>query len=169
MSGSVRIFLALICVVVAALGGVFLARGQGLGWITLGCGVVSLVAVLWRPPEREPTVEASEIGLVGEDRLRELVRGTSLHLREMKYRYSVRQDPGSRACFNAEVNTVRLGFVPVVITDNYTDRQASGYVAFPYDGRRWRGPGLPCAGSPEDAVAHAIRCVEPLGGEETRA
>jgi hypothetical protein len=153
--------------VVIVVGGVMVARDEYLGWIPLACGLVAVVVLLWRPPAHKPTVESNQIGLVPEDRIREMIRGTSMHLREMKYRYSVRADPGERSCFNAEVNTIKLGFVPVIITDNHTDKQGVGYVAFPYDGRRWRGPGLPCAGSPQEAVAHATRCVEPLGGEDT--
>jgi hypothetical protein len=160
-------------ILLAVSGGVALAglvlvwRGLTLGWVTALCGVIGVGITGWRPPRHEPTVEPPEMGLLPADRQRELIRGTSLHLREMKYRYSVRPDPGDRACFNAEVNTIKLGFIPVIITDNYTDRQGLGYVAFPYDGRRWRGPGLPCAGGPQQAVAHATRCVEPLSEDTT--
>lgn len=152
---------------VIVVGGALVARDEWLGWIPIACGVIAAAVLLRRGSPPRPVVEADQIGLVPADRIREMIRGTSLHLREMKYRYSVRPDPGERAAFNANVNTIKLGFVPVIITDNHTDRQGVGYVAFPYDGRRWRGPGLPCAGSPQEAVAHATRCVEPLGGEDT--
>jgi hypothetical protein len=99
-------------------------------------------------------------------RQKELIRGTSMHLRQMDYRYSVRYDAAGRECFTAEINTVRLGFIPVVIIDNHTDRQGFGYVAMVYDGHRWRGPGLPCSGSAHDALRHAARCVQPLATEE---
>jgi len=96
------------------------------------------------------------------ERQRALIRGTSMHLRNMRYRYSIRYDHADRTPFTTEVNTITLGFVPVVILDNLSDKQGLGYVAFPHDGRRWRGPGLPCGGGPEQAVAHAARCVSPL-------
>ncbi|MCA9284869.1 MAG: hypothetical protein KDA22_06635 [Phycisphaerales bacterium] len=143
----------------------FAARGA---WLMLLAATFAATASLLPFGVRRATrlVEPEDIHLLEATRLRELIRGTSLHLRDMKYRYSVRPDPGSRMCFTAAVNQVRLGFVPVVITDNYTDKQGLGFVAFPYDGRRWRGPGLPCAGSREDALQHAARCVEPLGDLE---
>ena len=95
-----------------------------------------------------------------------LIRGTSMHLRDMHYSYSIRPDHGTtRAPFTAEVNTILLGFLPVILMENHTERQGEGFVAFPYDGERWRGPGLPCAGEPDEAVAHAARCVAPLGEE----
>ena len=90
----------------------------------------------------------------------------------MNYRYSIRRDPadgGERQCFSAEVNTIRLGFVPVFITDNTNDRQGPGYVAFVYDGKRWRGPGLPCPAGQAEAVRHAARSVSPLATEEETA
>ena len=97
------------------------------------------------------------------------MRGTSLYLREMRYRYYVRLDrtdsAGHRA-FSAEVNTIRLGFVPAIVTDNTNDRQGFGYVAFVHDSTRWRGPGLPCQASQTEAVQHAARCVSPLATEE---
>ncbi len=98
----------------------------------------------------------------------ELLRGTSLHLHEMKYRYSVRIDHNQtvdRCCFNADVNTINLGFVPVVITDSATDKQGYGFVAFVYDGNRWLGPGLPCPGTKEQAIAYAQKNVAPLDEE----
>ncbi len=88
-----------------------------------------------------------------------------MHLRNMRYRYSVRAEHhelSEREGFNAEVNGVHLGFVPVMITDNATDKQGYGFVAFVYDGRRWRGPGLPCPGGRERALQHAQHCVSPL-------
>ena len=88
-----------------------------------------------------------------------------MHLRNMRYRYSVRAEHhelSDRECFNAEVNRVHLGFVPVMITDTATDKQGYGFVAFVYDGRRWRGPGLPCPGGRDRALQHAQHCVSPL-------
>jgi hypothetical protein len=124
-----------------------------------------------RKPTREadPDSARADIDRVAEERRRELVRGTRMHLRNMKYRYSVRFDAtkaGDRRCFSAEVNTIRLGFVPVFIIDNNTDRQGFGYLAFVHDGRRWRGPGLPCPADQTEAVRHAARCVAPLATEE---
>lgn len=116
------------------------------------------------PPELGD--ESRDIGCLPEERRRALLRGTSMHLRDMRYRYSVRYDHTERACFNADVNGVHLGFVPVIILDNMTDRQGYGYVAFPFDGSRWRGPGLPCGGGPEQALEHAARCVAPLDETE---
>jgi hypothetical protein len=113
--------------------------------------------------------ESEDIGELSDARKRELVRGTSLFLREMKYRYSVRGDGATsneRRCFSAEVNTVKLGFLPAVITDNTNDRQGQGYLAYVHDGERWRGPGLPCPADQAEAVRHAARCVSPLAKEE---
>lgn len=133
-------------------------------------GTMLLLGAAFLLPDRAPeTPESDEIAELAETRLRELVRGTSLHLREMRYRYSVRMDPTSRwnhPAFTENVNNVRLGFVPVVLTDNETERQGLGYVAFVYDGQRWRGPGLPCPEDREEALTHARRCVTPL---ESRA
>lgn len=135
------------------------------GWIiALGvalAGAIVLFATFIRRG-RSPLVEPAQIEELHRDRRAELIRGTSLHLREMRYRYSIRIDRSERAPFSIEVNTVPLGFVPVIITDSADDRQGEGYVAFVYDGRRWRGPGLPCAGGPARAVEHAKRCVAPL-------
>lgn len=122
-------------------------------------------AAFFLPGRMPRTPESDEIADLAEARLRELVRGTSMHLREMRYRYSVRMDPTSRRnhpAFTENVNSVRLGFVPVVLTDNETERQGLGYVAFVYDGQRWRGPGLPCPEDREEALTHARRCVTPL-------
>jgi hypothetical protein len=137
-----------------------------LAWLAAACGLLSILIINALLPDlpllpREP----GEIESLDEGRHRELVRGTSLYLRDMKYRYSVRLDRSDvqcRECFSTEVNEIRLGFVPVVITDNETDRQGRGYVAFVFDGRRWRGPGLPCPASRDEAVAHAARCVSPI-------
>jgi len=130
--------------------------------------VVGLIALL-RPSRHVPLVEPDRIEQLGRDRLLELVRGTSLQLRDMRYRYSVRADLGARTPFSAKVNQIRLGFVPVVLTDNASDRQGLGYVAFVFDGHRFRGPGLPCAGARDEALAHAAKCVEPLAGLEDTA
>jgi hypothetical protein len=129
-----------------------------------------VLGVLGRPA-REPVGrhESDNINDVPDQRRRELVRGTSLYLRELHYRYSIRLDPVQTAdhrCFSAEVNSVKLGFVPVVITDNTNDREGLGFVAFVYDGNRWRGPGLPCPAGQVEAVRHAAKCVSPLCKEE---
>ena len=113
--------------------------------------------------------ESDDINELTAQRRRELVRGTSLYLRELHYRYSIRLDPiqtTDQRCFSAEVNAVKLGFVPVVIIDNTNDRQGLGYVAFVHDGKRWRGPGLPCPAGQDEAVRHAAKCVSPLCKEE---
>lgn len=116
--------------------------------------------------------ESEDIESLTPLRCRELVRGTSLYLRERRYRYSIRLDPNhssDQRCFTAEVNSVKLGFVPVLIIDNTNDRQGLGYVAFVHDGKRWRGPGLPCPAGQVEAVRHAAKCVSPLAkDDETR-
>ncbi|MCA9296066.1 MAG: hypothetical protein KC983_06100 [Phycisphaerales bacterium] len=113
--------------------------------------------------------EADDLRMVSEDRRRELMRGASKQLSDFRYRYSVRMhhtDAGEHRCFNADVNGVRLGFIPAIITDNTNDRQGYGYVAFVHDGHRWRGPGLPCPAGQLEAVRHASRCVSPLATED---
>src|SRR5436190_17713831 len=53
--------------------------------------------------------ESEDIESLTPLRCRELVRGTSLYLRELRYRYSIRIDPNhssDQRCFTAEVNTV---------------------------------------------------------------
>jgi hypothetical protein len=137
--------------------------------IPAAIGGIAALCVLLRHSKHVPLVEPERIEQLARDRLLELVRGTSLQLRDMRYRYSVRADLGSRTAFSAKVNQIRLGFVPVVLTDNASDRQGLGYVAFVYDGHRFRGPGLPCAGSRDEALAHAAKCVEPLAGLEDTA
>ncbi|MCZ6837195.1 MAG: hypothetical protein O7G85_15580 [Planctomycetota bacterium] len=138
--------------------------------IVIGCGVVSILVLnVYSPPLPMAKSEPDDIDALTESRRRELIRGTSLHLREMRYRYSVRFEPSDasqRRNFNAEVNTVKLGFIPAVVSDNTTERQGWGYVAFVYDGRRWRGPGLPCPDGQAEAVRHAAKCVSPLATEE---
>lgn len=141
----------------------------------IAIGLAGGIAALWLVGRSGVTLsrlqESPEIEDVDEARLRELIRGTSLHLREMRYRYSVRlprvpvTEPDEQS-FTAEVNQITLGFVPAVITDNRTDEEGLGYVAFVYDGRRWRGPGLPCPRDREAALAHAARCVAPLEPRE---
>jgi hypothetical protein len=135
------------------------------GW-GLGVGAVVLGVSLLAQRRRARGIEPERIEQLEETRRNELIRGTSMHLRDMKYRYSVRYDRSEREPFTADVNTVTLGFVPVIIIDNQTDRQGYGYVAFPYDGRRWRGPGLPCGGDRAEALQHAARCVAPLRDED---
>ncbi|HMN95539.1 MAG TPA: hypothetical protein PKC43_04875 [Phycisphaerales bacterium] len=148
----------------AALAAAILLRGSLATAVAIAvAALVAAGAVIARPAAPEQLVEPTEVDRLDPERLRELVRGTSLRLRDMHYRYSVRPDRGSRAAFTEAVNSIVLGFVPVIITDNQTDREGRGYVAFVHDGRRWRGPGLPCAGSREEALQHAARCVQPLG------
>ncbi len=140
-----------------------------------GLGLLLGVATLWsRRAGRSSAAEPDLLEELDENRIQVLVRGTSLHLRDMRYRYSVRRDRHAvhdRRPFTEVINSVRLGFLPVVMTDNGTDQQGYGYVAFVYDGRRWRGPGLPCPDGREDAMNHAARCVSPLqqdGAEDGR-
>jgi hypothetical protein len=146
------------------------SRMTWLAWVIIGCGLASVAALsIW--PNAVPRLarEADDINDVPSQRRRELVRGTSLYLRELRYRYSIRIDPSEsddRRPFSAEVNTIKLGFVPVIITDNTNDRQGYGYAAFVHDGKRWRGPGLPCPAGQPEAVRHAARCVSPLAKEE---
>jgi hypothetical protein len=131
-------------------------------------GVVLLAAFVFRGQTAERT-ESDDITMLGPERRRELFRGTSLSLREMRYRYSVRLDvheTADRRAFTAEVNAIHLGFLPAIVIDNTTDRQGYGYVAFVHDGTRWRGPGLPCPADEAEAVRHAARCVSPLATEE---
>ena len=151
-------------------GGINEQFARVLAWVIVGSGVVSILVLnVYRPPMPVARMEPDDIATMSQARLRELLRGTSMHLRELKYRYSVRFEPfddQQRRCFNAEVNNVKLGFVPAVVSDNTNDRQGWGYVAFVYDGRRWRGPGLPCPDGQAEAVRHAAKCVSPLATEE---
>lgn len=146
------------------------SMAQIMAWVIIGCGVISIFVLnVYRPPVPLAKSESEDICHLTESRRRELIRGTSLYLREMRYRYSVRfelTDTKDRLCFNAEVNSVKLGFIPAVVSDNTTDRQGWGYVAFVFDGRRWRGPGLPCPDGQTEAVRHAAKCVSPLATEE---
>ena len=164
----VRAVLVGVAVISAAAGGaLWLGRGPGVVvWILLLCGVIGLIVA--RMGTRGGTTrleEPDDVSQLSTERRHQLVRGTSMHLRDMRYRYSVRAEHhelGGRECFNAEVNNIHLGFVPVMITDNATDKQGYGFVAFVYDGRRWRGPALPCPGGRERALQHAQHCVSPL-------
>jgi hypothetical protein len=145
--------------------------GPWQAWVNVFCGAASLalLCVLRSPAGGRGRQETSDMNDLSPQRRRELVRGTSMYLRELKYRYSIRLDQneaGEHRCFSAEVNSVRLGFVPVVIIDNTNDRQGYGYVAFVHDGKRWRGPGLPCPAGQVEAVRHAAKCVSPLSTEE---
>jgi len=179
---SARWMLVLVSGLVVTTGVVLLFLGHGPGEETTAprtllavtliatgfIGGIILLAVA-RPAKSRPERESDDITKMGDERLRELMRGTSLYLREMRYRYSVRIDTKespNRRRFSAEVNTIRLGFIPSVITDNTNDRQGYGFVAFVFDGKRWRGPGLPCPPDQADAVRHAGRCVSPLATEE---
>jgi hypothetical protein len=172
---STRHLLLGLSVVVTLVAGLMLlldSRSNALAWVIVACGVVSLAALILWPNSVSSALRSSEsddINDAAPERRRELVRGTSLYLRELRYRYSIRFDPvesTERKCFSAEVNTIRLGFVPVIIIDNTNDRQGFGYVAFVHDGKRWRGPGLPCPAGQMEAVKHAARCVSPLAKEE---
>lgn len=139
-----------------------------LGLVAIGA-LVAAVAVLIRVTPGAAPPDPEDVRRLSAARQRELIRGTSLFLRESNFRYSVRTDSragAERRAFNAEVNTVRLGFLPAAITDNTNEREGFGYVAFVYDGRRWCGPGLPCPADQSDAVRHAARCVSPLASEE---
>lgn len=155
---------------VAATAAVLAPAGRMVAIAVAASALTAAVALLVLAPRRGPgRVEPEEIGDLAAPRRAELIRGTSKYLREMRYRYSVRVDRHAgreRPCFTAEVNTVRLGFVPALVTDNTNDRQGYGYVAFVYDQRRWRGPGLPCPAGQAEAVRHASRCVSPLATEE---
>ncbi len=135
-------------------------------WALLLCGTIGVVAViLTRPKTTTDHQEPDDVSQLSEQRRQQLIRGTSMHLRNMRYRYTVRAEHhelGDRQCFNAEVNSVHLGFVPVVIADSATQKHGYGFVAFVFDGRRWRGPGLPCPGGRDRALQHAFRCVSPL-------
>lgn len=148
--------------------------GKALAIGVIVCGVISILVlnVVRSPALPVGRPESPKITDLTEQRRRELVRGTSLYLRELKYRYSIRSEASPRSdqpCFTAEVNSVKLGFVPVIIIDNTNDRQGYGYVAFVHDGKRWRGPGLPCPAGQVEAVRHAAKCVSPLAtDEETR-
>lgn len=168
---SARHFLLGLCVVAFWLGAVLwinLTLSVVLMAGSLICGVLVIVKV--RPPSEASYREPPVMSELPKQKQHELLRGTGLHLREMKYRYSVRIDHNQtveRCCFNADVNNVKLGFIPVVITDNATDKQGFGFVAFVYDGNRWLGPGLPCPGTKEQAITHAQKSVAPLEDEAT--
>lgn len=161
-----RLLIGLIVLLAACVSVVWLPGGR---WLVVVIGPIGLAAVLllsaYRTPLRGAQREPEDICGVTAQRRSELIRGTSKFLREMGYRYSVRADAnptGERQCFSAEINDLRLGFVPAVITDNDDDRQGYGYVAFVYDQHRWRGPGLPCPAGREEAIDHASRCISPL-------
>ncbi len=135
-------------------------------WGLLLCSTTGIVfLIVTRPTATSDVQEPDDVSQLSQERLQQLIRGTSMHLRNMHYRYTVRAEHhqlSDRECFNAEVNGVHLGFVPVVIADVSTDKQDYGFVAFVFDGRRWRGPGLPCPGGRDRALRHAFRCVSPL-------
>lgn len=145
--------------------GVFFG-GSAVAWVLAStCLVFAATALLFGRRESKAVVEPGEISDLSSARHEQLIRGTGLHLREIKYRFSVRLDRNAtadRRCFSKEINTIPLGFVPVVITDNTSGRQGYGFVAFVHDGRRWCGPGLPCPGDRERAQQHARRCVSPI-------
>lgn len=164
----VRAVLVGVAIISAAAGGaLWLWLGPGVWvWILLLCSVIGLiVARMGRRGGTARLQEPDDVSQLSAERRHQLVRGTSMHLRNMRYRYSVRAEHhelSDQHCFNAEVNRVHLGFVPVMITDTATDKQGYGFVAFVYDGRRWRGPGLPCPGGRERALQHAQHRVSPL-------
>jgi hypothetical protein len=172
---SGRFLLTVLAIVIIGVGIVGFTHygGPWQAWVNMFCGVATLIVLngLVSSSSRSGRGkrEPDDMSTLSPQRRRELVRGTSLYLRELHYRYSIRldsSDTGEHRCFSAEVNTVRLGFVPVVIIDNTTDRQGHGYVAFVHDGKRWRGPGLPCPAGQVEAVRHAAKCVAPLATEE---
>lgn len=135
-------------------------------WGLLLCGTIGVVLLIVpRPTTTADLREPDDVSQLSDQRRQQLIRGTSMHLRNMRYRYTVRAEHhelSDRECFNAEVNSVHLGFVPVVIADVSTEKQDYGFVAFVFDGRRWRGPGLPCPGGRDRALQHAFRCVSAL-------
>ena len=162
----------LVALALPALAGWLIAFSEypNIGWIIAAVAAVYVIVlfILNKPGPDARHPEPEKIELVSDEGQQMLVRGTSMHLRDMKYRYSIRFDRGGeREPFTAEVNTIILGFLPVIILDNKTDRQGRGYAAFPYDGQRWRGPGLPCVGDAPDAMAHAARCVAPLDADDS--
>jgi hypothetical protein len=172
---SGRHVLLLIALMIASVGavGAIKHHGEWLNTLVIVLAMANLIALLIFRPGGNPRLgrrrETDDMKTLTPDRRRELIRGTSLYLRELNYRYSIRLDPtetGEHRCFTAEVNGVKLGFVPVLITDNSNDRQGYGYVAFVHDGKRWRGPGLPCPSGQVEAVRHAAKCVSPLATEE---
>lgn len=172
---SGRTILLLLAVIVVATGVVTWWVDEPVPrWLSLvaaagGFGIIIVLNVFKPPIHHIGRHEPEDINELSPARQKELVRGTSLYLREMQYRYSIRPtgtDHTERRPFTAEVNTVHLGFLPTIIIDNTTDRQGHGYVAFVYDGKRWRGPGLPCPDGQAEAVRHAARCVSPLATEE---
>lgn len=110
-------------------------------------------------PARASSAEPSSIHTLEPAMQRELIRGTSMHLRDMRYPYSVRYDRSERRPFTKTLHGVTLAFIPVILTENATERQGYGWVAFPHDGERFRGPGLPCTGSPEEAAEQAARVL----------
>lgn len=109
------------------------------------------------------TNESARIEDVSDDRATELMRITGRMLAEMNYRYSVRLDlDTTRRRFDATVNEVQLGFIPVVLLDHITEKTGYGYVAFVHDGERFRAPGLPCPDGEDAAIRHAVRSVNPI-------
>ena len=67
---------------------------RGLALLVAACGLlIALMLVLKQPPWRGMrTLEPSEIADLSRARQAELIRGTSMHLRETQYRYSVRME-----------------------------------------------------------------------------
>ena len=110
----------------AATGGaLWMSRGADLlVWILLLCGVVGVIGTLLKRADGSGAIgEPDDVSQLSDQRRQQLIRGTSMHLRNMRYRYTVRaehHDLSDRQCFNAEVNSLHLGFVPVVIGDSTT-------------------------------------------------
>jgi len=170
---SGRTILIGLSIVIVAVGiGVLLAPGEEarvLAAALIGGGALSVIVILSLRPKEQEIQEPDHIRDLSESRLRELARGTSKSLRDMEYRYSVQLDfnpTERRRPFIAEVNSIRLGFYPSLIIENASDRTGFGYLAFMYDGKRWRGPGLPCPDGQAAAVRHATNCVSPLAKED---
>ncbi|MHC4909488.1 MAG: hypothetical protein ACYTF9_07200 [Planctomycetota bacterium] len=157
-----------LAIVIAAIGVVIWIEpaASWLAIVVAACGLLIAIVLNAMNPGRESgPLEPDDIAELPRSRQAELMRGTSMHLREMQYRYSVRMESSpspERPPFNAEINGVPLGFIPALMIDNDSDKQGYGYVAFVFDQRRWRGPGLPCPAGQAEAVAHAARCVAPL-------
>src|SRR5262245_39233846 len=97
----------------------FILRDVRWAWMSsVGLSVCASIFLLFWPAAHTPMVESEQVEQLSRERQHELVRGTSMQLRQMKYRYSVRPDSGGRESFTARVNQIRLGFVPVVMPDN---------------------------------------------------
>src|SRR5436190_774983 len=73
-------------------------------WVNIFCGLASLAILLMLrgPAAGRGRHETEDMNQLSPQRRRELVRGTSMYLRELKYRYSIRLDAsqtGEHRCF----------------------------------------------------------------------